>query len=124
LRRVLAGEAVIGRTNDRFVNQIHRDDAAAALFFLATRPDVARGKVFNVTDDQPLPLSECYEWLSQQTNRALATGDAAPLPRKRGDSNKRVSNAKLKEFGWAPKYASFVSGMSRSVLPSWRSERS
>jgi hypothetical protein len=39
--------------------------------------------------------------------------------RKRGDSNKRVSNAKLRALGWTPRYPSFAEGMEKSVLSSF-----
>ena len=37
LRQFLAGKAVIDPERDRFVNQVHRDDIAAALFLIAGR---------------------------------------------------------------------------------------
>jgi hypothetical protein len=39
--------------------------------------------------------------------------------RKRGDSNKRVSNAKLRRLGWTARYPTFVQAMEKSVLPSF-----
>jgi hypothetical protein len=41
------------------------------------------------------------------------------VQRKRGDSNKRVSNAKLRTLGWAPRYPTFAAAMEKSVLPSF-----
>ncbi len=117
LRRVLEGEAVVDLGRDRFVNQIHRDDAAHALFSLANAPDGKRGQVFNVADDRPLLLSECYQWLSHELMRPLSGAEAPALPRKRGNSNKRINNSKLRESGWRPEYPSFVDGMVKSVLP-------
>jgi hypothetical protein len=37
--------------------------------------------------------------------------------RKRGNSNKRVSNAKLRGYGWELRYPSFPIGMAESVIP-------
>ena len=119
LRRVLEGEAISDRKHDRFVNQLHRDDAAAALSLLASRMETFRGAVFNVADNEPLLLSDCYEWLAAHTGKHLLAAKAPPRPRKRGDSNKRVSNAKLRAAGWSPRYGSFLSGMTESVLPNW-----
>jgi nucleoside-diphosphate-sugar epimerase len=42
---------------------------------------------------------------------------SAPPSRKRGRSNKRISNAKLRALGWTPEYSSFAEGMEKSVLP-------
>jgi len=40
-------------------------------------------------------------------------------PRKRGDTNKRVSNAKLHQLGWTPDYPTFRDAMEKSILPSF-----
>src|SRR4029077_2696952 len=68
LTRFLAGEVVIDEASDRFINQVHRDDAAAALFLLAIRP-AGEGEIYNVVDDQPILQSECYRWLAAKLNR-------------------------------------------------------
>jgi hypothetical protein len=39
--------------------------------------------------------------------------------RKRGDSNKRVSNAQLHSLGWTPQYPTFAQAMEKSILPSF-----
>ncbi len=44
---------------------------------------------------------------------------ARPGERKRGASNKRVSNRKLRALGWEPKFPTFPIGMERSVLPAY-----
>jgi nucleoside-diphosphate-sugar epimerase len=117
LTNLLGGEAIVDPANDRFVNQVHRDDIAAALFLLLDQP-VSRGQIYNVVDDKPLPQSECYRWLARKLNR-----DYTPRARsasKRGESNKRVSNLKLRGLGWAPRYPSFEEAMKKSVLPSFQ----
>jgi nucleoside-diphosphate-sugar epimerase len=118
LSKFLGGTAVIDPQNDRFVNQVHRDDIAAALFLLVNQ-EATGAQIYNVVDDQPIPQTECYCWLAQRLNRpAPAIGKAKEL-RKRGDSNKRVSNAKLRRLGWTPQYPTFAEAMERSVLPSF-----
>jgi nucleoside-diphosphate-sugar epimerase len=119
LSKFLAGEAIIDPRNDRFVNQIHRDDIAAALFLLLNRPSPAR-ETYNVVDDQPILQSECYRWLAEKLNRPLPPFTKREGQRKRGDSNKRVSNAKLRCIGWTPRYPSFAEGMEKSILPNMR----
>jgi len=109
---------MIDPENDRFVNQVHRDDIAAALFLLVTRK--AEGaQIYNVVDDQPILQSECYRWLAQRLNRPLPPIGRSTQKRKRGDSNKRVSNAKLRRSGWTPQYPTFAEAMEKSVLPSF-----
>jgi nucleoside-diphosphate-sugar epimerase len=115
LRKFLSGEARIDPVNDRFVNQIHRDDAAAAIRFLIQRQT---SETYNVVDNQPTLLSECYRWLARSLNRPVPATATSTAKRKRGDSNKRVSNEKLRKLGWMPVYPSFADGMSASVLKS------
>ena len=118
LSKFLAGEAIIDPRNDRFVNQIHRDDIAAVLFLLLNRPSPARD-IYNVVDDQPILQSECYRWLAEKLNRSLPPVKKREGQRKRGASNKRVSNAKLRGIGWIPRYPSFAEAMEKSILPSF-----
>jgi nucleoside-diphosphate-sugar epimerase len=116
LKSFLAGEAVVDPQNDRFINQIHRDDAASALVLLLDRQS-PRGEIFNVVDDQPILRSECYRWLATKLNRPLPPAGKSKSKRKRGESNKRVSNAKLRGLGWEPRYPTFAEGMEKSILP-------
>ena len=118
LTKFVEGTAIIDAENDRFVNQVHRDDIAAALFLLLSRK--AEGaQIYNVVDDQPILQSECYRWLAQRLNRPLPSIGKSTQERKRGDSNKRVSNANLRALGWTPRYPKFADGMEESVLPSF-----
>jgi nucleoside-diphosphate-sugar epimerase len=118
LSKFLAGEAIVDLENDRFVNQVHRDDIAAALFFLLDRQPQAK-QIYNVVDDQPIRQSECYRWLAVKLNRPLLPVGKSPAQRKRGDSNKRVRNAKLRTLGWTPRYPTFADAMEKSILPSF-----
>jgi nucleoside-diphosphate-sugar epimerase len=118
LSQFLAGEAIIDLTNDRFLNQIHRDDIAAAIFLLLNRPLPAR-EIYNVVDDQPILQSECYRWLAGKLNRPVPSLGRSTSTSKRGATNKRVSNAKLRGLGWTPRYPSFAEGMEKSILPSF-----
>jgi nucleoside-diphosphate-sugar epimerase len=118
LNKFMAGAAIIDPENDRFVNQVHRDDIAAALFFLLNR-EAEGAQIYNVVDDQPILQSECYRWLAQRLNRPLPQFGRSTQRRKRGDSNKRVSNAKLRRLGWTPQYPTFAEAMEKSILPSF-----
>ena len=119
LSQFLNGTATIDLNNDRFVNQVHRDDIASALFLLLNRQAQTSAQIYNVVDDQPLLRSECYRWLAQRLNRPLPPTGNYEQPRKRGDTNKRVSNAKLHQLGWTPLYPTFGDAMEKSVLPSF-----
>lgn len=104
LQRFMSGEAVIENGGDRFINQVHRDDAAAALLALAQTQ--ARG-AFNVVDDSPTQQREIYEWLAERLRRAVPPQGPLDVSRKRGVTNKRVSNAKLRGLGWVPRFPNF-----------------
>lgn len=116
LDQLLNGRAAIP-AKDRYLNQVHRDDIATALFLLASKP--AAGEIFNIADDAPMLRRDCYEWLARYLQKPLPPVADDSQPRKRGDSNKRVSNRKLREYGWALQYPRFEVGMAESVIPHW-----
>jgi nucleoside-diphosphate-sugar epimerase len=112
LRKFLAGEAVIEEDGRRFLNQIHRDDAARAVFHLATMDPLPRGEIYNVSDSTPLTQLACYEKLSEIFSRPLPPSGPRDLNRKRGWTHKQVSNAKLRATGWQPQFPSFLDAAS------------
>ncbi len=118
LRAFLDGTPVIDPGKDRFVNQVHRDDIASALYLFGRAGGTVGGEVYNVIDDRPILASEAIRLMSNQLERAAPEG--VPIrPRKRGNSNKRVSNQKLRNLGWTPRYPNFEIGLRESVLPSF-----
>jgi nucleoside-diphosphate-sugar epimerase len=120
LRKLLAGEAMADERGERFVNQAHRDDIVSALFLLAARRADCGRQIYNVVDDQPIRARDAYQWLSTRLERPLPAAVGKVIAgRKRGDSNKRVSNQKLRALGWEPRYPNFSVAMRESVLPSF-----
>jgi nucleoside-diphosphate-sugar epimerase len=119
LSKFLNGTATIDPNLDRFVNQVHRDDIASALFLLSNQEAQMSAQIYNLVDDQPLFQSECYRWLAQKFNRPFPPIRKSEEIRKRGDTNKRVSNAKLRQLGWTPDYPTFGDAMEKSILPSF-----
>jgi nucleoside-diphosphate-sugar epimerase len=108
LQKLLAGEAVIEEPGNRVMNSIHRDDAAAALFLLATqRP----GGIFNLSDDEPVAQRDWYKEVCALLNLPLPQTVPRDMSRKRGWTSKCVSNSKLRALGWAPGYPSFRDGV-------------
>jgi nucleoside-diphosphate-sugar epimerase len=81
------------------------------------------GQIYNVVDDQPVVAREVYEWLSSHLHRPLPPAGKTLSSKKRGESNKRVSNQKLRALGWEPRYSNFAAAMSESILPSFGFER-
>lgn len=118
LQKFLSGEAVIDSEHDHYVNQVHRDDIAAALFHLSNRQP-SNGEIYNVVDDEPILQSDCYRWLAKKLNRPVPPIARSTSEPKRGRSNKRVSNARLHATEWTPRYPSFAEAMEKSILPSW-----
>jgi nucleoside-diphosphate-sugar epimerase len=116
LQTLMAGSASVSPLSNRYINQVHRDDAASAIFFLARQKQIPPPRIFNVVDDAPTPRSDILRWLSAELQIPLChfPPEAA---RKRGDSNKRVSNRRLRSLGWSPAYSSYREGFLRSVLP-------
>lgn len=104
LNKYLAGEAVIEDGGHRYLNQIHRDDAATAIDHLLR----AAPGIYNVSDGHPITQRDCYQQLAQLLERPLPPEGSADPDRKRGVTNKRVSSKKLQHTGWAPKYPNFI----------------
>ena len=127
LKRFLSGEAVIEEDGRRYLNQIHRDDAAAAILNLVAavydrRTSTSDGhspplhQLFNLCDSHPLTQRECYEGLGRIFSRPLPPSGPRDPDRKRGWTHKRVSNAKLRALGWEPRFPSFLDAVG-SIAP-------
>ena len=108
LRKFLDGSAVIEGDGSRWINQIHRDDAASALFQIVTQ---SAAGVFNVADDAPLTQRDLYTRLAAHFQRPLPPEGPVDTDRKRGVTSKRVSNAKLRAPGWKPRFPSFFDAL-------------
>ena len=113
LRKFLDGTAVIEGDGARHINQIHADDAAGALFHL-----VAAGPppgIYNVADDTPMTQLSCYEFLAGLLRAPMPPRGPVDIHRKRGITDKRVSNAKLRSLGWTLKYPGFREALERDA---------
>jgi nucleoside-diphosphate-sugar epimerase len=110
LKKFLSKEARLEEGGARWMNQIHRDDGAQALYHLGAS-SVSPG-IYNVTDDTPSTQREVYQWISGYLQQPLPPIGPADLNRKRGWTSKRISNKKLRDTGWAPQFPSY-----REALP-------
>jgi nucleoside-diphosphate-sugar epimerase len=110
LRKFLTDEARLEDGGGRWINQIHRDDAAAALLRLGD-PALPSG-IFNVSDNVPATQREVYGWMAEFLQRPLPPEGPRELNRKRGWTSKRISNGLLQSLGWRPKFPSY-----REALP-------
>jgi shikimate kinase/nucleoside-diphosphate-sugar epimerase len=110
LKNLLEGKATIegNHGQGRILNQIHADDAAAALAHLVTQH---LGGIYNIVDDAQMTQRQCLERLCTIFGIKLP-GEREPDPnRKRGWSHKRVSNTRLHATGWTPRYASYLDAL-------------
>ena len=112
-------EGIVSTPKNRLINQVHRDDIVSALVLLVGRRAQFRGEVFNVVGDEPIKASDAYVWLSARLEKSVPTTSGEERPSKRGQSNKRVSNDKLRTLGWTPRYPTFEVAMNESILPSF-----
>jgi nucleoside-diphosphate-sugar epimerase len=110
LKKFLAGESVIEEDGRRFINQIHRDDAARAVLHLARHG--CRGEIYNLSDSTPLSQLTCFQALGEIFSRPLPTSGPRDLDRKRGWTHKQVSNAKVCASGWQPDFPVFTAAAS------------
>jgi nucleoside-diphosphate-sugar epimerase len=112
MEKFLEGRAVIEGDGGRFINQIHRDDAAEAIIFLLTcGTEGAPSGIYNVTDGHPLTQQALYTALAEHFGRPLPPTGPIDLNRKRGWTHKQVSTAKLSALGWTPRYRTFLEAL-------------
>ena len=107
--RFRRGEAVIEGDGQRWINQIHQRDLVSALIHLIGAG--APGEIYNATDDMPVTYKNYYAWCAKFLSQPMPPHGPVNTERKRGLTNKRVSNAKLKATGWSPIYPSFKEGL-------------
>jgi nucleoside-diphosphate-sugar epimerase len=112
-------EGVLAEQPDRLINQVHRDDIVSALVLLAERRAQCRGELFNVVGDAPITARDAHTFLSSRLKKPLPKRVADARSNKRGQSNKRVSNRKLRALGWEPRYPTFEVAMRENILASF-----
>ncbi len=108
-QKLQRGEAVIEGDGLRWINQVHRDDLVAALPHLLVAG--VPGEIYNACDDAPVTYRDYYAWCAELLSVPMPPTGPVNTQRKRGLTNKRVSNAKLRATGWAPVYPSFREGL-------------
>jgi nucleoside-diphosphate-sugar epimerase len=110
-QQFLKGEARILGEGARYLNMIHLQDVIGGL--IAVLEKGRAGEVYDLTDDLAVTEVEFFEWLSKRLGRPMppfVPRTEAP-PRKRGLTNKRVSNGKLKtELRYQFQYPTYREG--------------
>jgi nucleoside-diphosphate-sugar epimerase len=116
-KQYLSNEARIEGSGARLLNMIHRDDAAGAI--IAALKSGRPGEVYNVVDDEPVSQLNFFQWLSGPLGKELppSVPEDPEVVRKRGVTNKKVSNRRLKmELGYPFKYPTFRQGYTAEIL--------
>jgi nucleoside-diphosphate-sugar epimerase len=112
----LRDQAKITGKGERFINMIHREDLVSVI--IAALKNGRPGEIYNAADDQPIAQIHFFHWLSETLGKSMppfATGEEN-ANRKRGLTNKKVSNRKMKsELGVQLKYPTFREGYSAEI---------
>jgi nucleoside-diphosphate-sugar epimerase len=115
-KQFLRGEARIEGDGSRWLNMIHRDDLIGVIIAALERG--APGEIYNAADDAPPSQSEFFTWLAAKLDQPLPPKVAADAEvwRKRGVTNKRVSNAKLRaEIKYEFRFPDFRAGYAAEI---------
>ncbi|MBC8245835.1 MAG: SDR family oxidoreductase [Verrucomicrobia bacterium] len=110
-RRFMSGNAVVEGDGSRYLNMVHRDDLVETI--IAAMQGGGRRGLYNITDDEPVTQLNFFKWLSETTGRPMPPFVPEPDPstRRRGITNKRVSNKRFKAtFGFNYNYPTFREG--------------
>jgi nucleoside-diphosphate-sugar epimerase len=116
-KQFLKNEARIEGDGSRVMNMIHRDDLIGCL--IAALKNGRPGEIYNAVDDEPVTQAHFFGWLAATLGKSPPPGvpENPEATRKRGVTNKRVSNRKLKmEIGWPFRYPNFRIGYSAEIL--------
>jgi nucleoside-diphosphate-sugar epimerase len=114
-KQFVSGQAVIEGSGERVLNMVHREDAAGAI--IAALAKGRAGEVYNVVDDEPVTQLAFFLWLADTLHKPLPPrASAFETVRKRGVTDKRVSNSKLKtELGYRFQFPTFRQGYADEI---------
>jgi nucleoside-diphosphate-sugar epimerase len=115
-QQFLRGEARIHGEGGRFLNMIHRDDVVSAV--IKALESGRANEIYNVADDEPVTERDFLQWLAKNLGRELppSVAEGELNSRKRGVTNKRVSNAKLRsELDLTLKYPTYREGYQAEI---------
>jgi nucleoside-diphosphate-sugar epimerase len=116
-KQFLKNEARIEGDGSRVLNMIHRDDLIGGI--IAALKSGRAGEIYNAVDDEPVTQATFFQWLAATVGKypPESVPENTEENRKRGATNKRVSNRRLKmELGYQFKYPNFRKGYSAEIL--------
>lgn len=112
----LRNEAKIAGQGERLINMIHRNDLIGVI--IAALKNGRAGEVYNAVDDEPVAQIHFFRWLSETLGKWMPpfATEEETAERKRGLTNKKVQNRKLKmELGYQFKYPNFRKGYTAEI---------
>ena len=115
-QQYLKGEAKIPGHGERWLNMIHRDDVVGCI--ITALKSGHPGEIYNAVDDEPVPQIHFYRWLSETLGQNMPpfVPAASVAAAKRGATNKRVLNRKIKmELGYLFRYPTFRQGYTAEI---------
>ena len=115
-RQFLRGEARLAGDGSRWLNMIHRDDVIGAI--IAALHLGKPGEIYNAADNQPVSQRDFFGWLAEklQRPRLQIVNEFAEETRKRGATNKRICNVKLRtELKYEFKFPDFRAGYALEI---------
>ncbi len=115
-QQYLKDEARIPGPGLRLLNMIHREDLLGVI--LTALESGRPGEIYNAVDNEPVAQIHFFRWLSETLGKWMppfAPEETEP-DRKRGLTNKKVSNRKLTmELGYRFKYPTFRQGYTAEI---------
>ncbi|MBI4657489.1 MAG: SDR family oxidoreductase [Verrucomicrobia bacterium] len=117
LKQFLKNDARIIGKGERSINMIHLDDLVGII--VCALKNGRPGEIYNAVDDEPVAQVHFFRWLSESLGKWMPPfePDDSAAARKRGLTNKKVSNRKLKmELGYRFKYPTFRQGYTAEIM--------
>lgn len=112
----LKNETRIAGRGERIINMIHREDLIGII--MAALKNGRPGEVYNAVDDEPVAQIHFFRWLSETLGKWMPpyATEEENAGRKRGLTNKKVQNRKLKmELGYQFKFPNFRKGYTAEI---------
>ncbi|MGE9293340.1 MAG: NAD-dependent epimerase/dehydratase family protein [Puniceicoccales bacterium] len=117
--KLRTGDTTFPGSGESWLNLIHRDDIASAVFAAFEAPAEIAKRVYNVVDGQPASRGEIIGWLAEQLGQPAPT--FTPQQASARDSGRRSSGGKLpnrridaglieRELAWKPAFKNFRDG--------------
>jgi nucleoside-diphosphate-sugar epimerase len=116
LNQFIDNQTRIAGQGERLMNMVHVEDLVGII--CAALKSARPGEIYNAVDDEPVTQLHFYRWLAETLGKYLPpfSTEDDQAGRKRGVTNKKVLNRKLKmELGFQFKYPTFRQGYTAEI---------